>query len=86
MTQVCNHNLILYCQLSTSSTKLWAASLYTCSVDWGSTAERTNAFVTLVFGYSVVALLFQNKAAYGINAYVLHPISSQVAKKEQILW
>ncbi|KAF6229580.1 hypothetical protein HO173_011435 [Letharia columbiana] len=31
--------------------------------------ERTNAFVTLVFGYSVVALLFQNKAAYGINAF-----------------
>lgn len=31
--------------------------------------ERTNAFVTLVFGYSVVALLFQNKAPYGINAF-----------------
>lgn len=31
--------------------------------------ERTNALVTLVFGYSVVALLFQNKAAYGINAF-----------------
>jgi len=31
--------------------------------------ERTNAFVTLVFGYSVVALLFQNRAPYGINAF-----------------
>lgn len=31
--------------------------------------ERTNAFVTLVFGYSVVSLLYQNKAAYGINAF-----------------
>lgn len=31
--------------------------------------ERTNSFVTLVFGYSVVALLFENKAAYGINAF-----------------
>ena len=30
--------------------------------------ERTNAFVTLVFGYSVVALLFQNREA-GINAF-----------------
>lgn len=30
--------------------------------------ERTNAFVTLVFGYSVVALLFQNQAPYGMNA------------------
>ncbi|KAG7004680.1 hypothetical protein G7Y79_00024g056300 [Physcia stellaris] len=31
--------------------------------------ERTNAFVTLVFGYSVVSLLFQNNAAFGINAF-----------------
>lgn len=31
--------------------------------------ERTNAFVTLVFGYSVVALLFQNTAPMGINAF-----------------
>ncbi|KAL2041084.1 hypothetical protein N7G274_006028 [Stereocaulon virgatum] len=31
--------------------------------------ERTNAFVTLVFGYSVVSLLFQNKAPFGINAF-----------------
>ena len=31
--------------------------------------ERTNAFSTLVFGYSVVALLYQNTAAYGINAF-----------------
>ena len=31
--------------------------------------ERTGAFVTLVFGYSVVALLYENKAAFGINAY-----------------
>lgn len=32
-------------------------------------AERTSAFVTLVFGYSVVVILYQNKAEYGINAY-----------------
>ncbi|KAI4103023.1 MAG: hypothetical protein LQ339_004386 [Xanthoria mediterranea] len=31
--------------------------------------ERTNAFVTLVFGYSVIGLFYQNKAAYGINAF-----------------
>ena len=30
--------------------------------------ERTNAFVTLVFGYSVVALLFQNRTP-GIDAF-----------------
>ena len=31
--------------------------------------ERTNAFVTLVFGYSVVALIYQSAAPAGINAY-----------------
>jgi low temperature requirement protein LtrA len=31
--------------------------------------ERTNAFVTLIFGYSVVALLYQNTASFGINAF-----------------
>ena len=31
--------------------------------------ERTNAFVTLIFGYSVVSLLYQNQAPFGINAF-----------------
>jgi len=31
--------------------------------------ERTNAFVTLVLGYSVVAILYQNKASFGMNAF-----------------
>lgn len=31
--------------------------------------ERTNAFVTLIFGYSVVALLYQNSASFGVNAF-----------------
>ncbi|KAI9803941.1 MAG: hypothetical protein M1833_000222 [Piccolia ochrophora] len=31
--------------------------------------ERTNAFVALVFGYSVVALLYQNSASVGLNAF-----------------
>ncbi|KAF8864446.1 hypothetical protein BDZ45DRAFT_669610 [Acephala macrosclerotiorum] len=31
--------------------------------------ERTNAFVTLVFGYSVVAIIYQNAAAFGLNAF-----------------
>ena len=31
--------------------------------------ERTNAFVTLVFGYSVVALLYQNSGSIGVNAF-----------------
>ena len=31
--------------------------------------ERTNAFVTLVFGYSVVAVIYQNAASFGLNAF-----------------
>ncbi|KAK6351641.1 hypothetical protein TWF718_004795 [Orbilia javanica] len=33
-------------------------------------AERTGAFVSLVFGYSVVALLYQNAAHFGMNAFL----------------
>lgn len=31
--------------------------------------ERTNAFVTLVFGYSVVAVIYQSAASFGLNAF-----------------
>ena len=31
--------------------------------------ERTNAFVTLVFGYSVVAIIYQSAAPFGLNAF-----------------
>ncbi|KAG8903990.1 hypothetical protein FRC00_014337, partial [Tulasnella sp. 408] len=31
--------------------------------------ERTGAFVSLVFGYSVVSLLYQNSASFGMNAF-----------------
>ena len=31
--------------------------------------ERTNAFVTLVFGYSVVAIIYQNASSLGFNAF-----------------
>ena len=31
--------------------------------------ERTHAFVTLVFGYSVVAIIYQNAASFGLNAF-----------------
>ena len=54
--------------------KSTGSPLLACITDRRSIAERTNAFVTLVFGYSVVALLFQNRASYGINAYVLRPL------------
>lgn len=30
--------------------------------------ERNNAFVTLVFGYSVLTILFQSRASFGLNA------------------
>ncbi|CAK7266824.1 hypothetical protein SEPCBS57363_002287 [Sporothrix epigloea] len=32
--------------------------------------ERTNAFVSLVLGYSVVGVLYQNSHGYGINAFL----------------
>lgn len=32
--------------------------------------ERTNAFVTLVFGYTVVAMLYQNQSKMGLNAFL----------------
>jgi len=31
--------------------------------------ERTNGFVALVFGYSVVAILYQSSVAFGINGF-----------------
>lgn len=31
--------------------------------------ERTNAFVTLVFGYSVVAIIYQSSAHFGLNSF-----------------
>jgi low temperature requirement protein LtrA len=30
---------------------------------------RTDAFVTLIFGYSVVALFFESSASFGVNAF-----------------
>ncbi len=32
--------------------------------------ERTNAFVALVFGYSVLTILFQSRASVGLNAFL----------------
>jgi low temperature requirement protein LtrA len=32
--------------------------------------ERMNAFVALVFGYSVISVLFQNYAEFGLNAFL----------------
>ncbi|KAK3353799.1 hypothetical protein B0T25DRAFT_221162 [Lasiosphaeria hispida] len=32
--------------------------------------ERTNAFVSLVFGYSVVGIMFQNASDFGIHAFL----------------
>ncbi|CAK7271482.1 hypothetical protein SEPCBS119000_004630 [Sporothrix epigloea] len=32
--------------------------------------ERTNAFVSLVLGYSVVGVLYQNSHGYGVNAFL----------------
>ena len=56
-------------KLSISSIRVRAAWNRWSPVLIFTIAERTNAFVTLVFGYSVLALLYQNHAAFGINAY-----------------
>jgi low temperature requirement protein LtrA len=32
--------------------------------------ERTNAFVTLVFGYSVVAIIYQSSAPHGVDSFL----------------
>ncbi|KAI9716559.1 MAG: hypothetical protein M1812_005290 [Candelaria pacifica] len=49
----------------------WLESLYEFypAINIEHKTERTNAFVTLVFGYSVVAMLYQNSAPLGINAF-----------------
>jgi len=54
-----------------SKFKQWARSTFdvTPGANIEHKVERTNAFVTLVFGYSVVAVLYQNRVAFGINAF-----------------
>lgn len=42
---------------------------FTPAVNIEHKVERTNAFVTLVFGYSVVAIIYQSSASFGINAF-----------------
>jgi low temperature requirement protein LtrA len=42
---------------------------FTPAVSIEHRVERTNAFVALVFGYSVVAIMYQNAADYGVNAF-----------------
>lgn len=49
----------------------------TIAVNIEHKTERTGAFVSLVFGYSVVALLYQNQASFGMNAYVLFALSHE---------
>jgi hypothetical protein len=34
-------------------------------------SERTNAFVSLVFGYSVLTILYQSRAKVSLNSYVI---------------
>lgn len=55
------------------STRLgeWVGKLYEFypAVNIEHKTERTNAFVTLVFGYSVVAIIYQNAASFGLNAF-----------------
>ncbi|KAI9815775.1 MAG: hypothetical protein M1827_002171 [Pycnora praestabilis] len=52
--------------------KLWTDHMFEFypAINIEHKTERIGAFVTLVFGYSVVALFYQNKAPYGINAFL----------------
>jgi hypothetical protein len=60
------------------SAKVWSESLgrwtnkvfeFYPAINIEHKVERTNAFVTLVFGYSVVAIIYQNAAGFGLNAF-----------------
>jgi low temperature requirement protein LtrA len=54
-----------------SSLGTWADKVFEFypAVNIEHKTERTNAFVTLVFGYSVVAIIYQNAASFGLNAF-----------------
>jgi low temperature requirement protein LtrA len=49
----------------------WADRIYEFypAINIEHKVARTDAFVTLIFGYSVVALLYQNTASFGVNGF-----------------
>ncbi|KAG9015652.1 hypothetical protein FRB90_004605 [Tulasnella sp. 427] len=49
--------------------KMLKAFAYYPAINIEHKTERTGAFVSLVFGYSVVSLLYQNRASFGMNAF-----------------
>lgn len=55
----------------TRKTREWAARTFEFfpALNIEHKIERTNAFVSLVFGYSVVALIYQNSSSFGLNAF-----------------
>lgn len=66
--------LILFirtCRHASESLRVWmdkSFKFYPASNIEHST-ERTKAFVTLVLGYSVVAIIYQSASSFGINAF-----------------
>ncbi|KAG4430854.1 hypothetical protein IFR05_013670 [Cadophora sp. M221] len=68
--------LVLFIRLSSNSSTKFAQLLYQSfefypAFNIEHKVERTNCFVTLVFGYSVVAIIYQNTASafFGLNAF-----------------
>ncbi len=50
----------------------WCKRTFDCfpAINIEHRIERANSFVTLILGYSVIALLFQNRSEIGVNAFL----------------
>jgi low temperature requirement protein LtrA len=64
----------------------WVARVYEFypAVNIEHKTERTNAFVTLIFGYSVVAVLYQNTASFGVNAFFGKAVLGLIQESDQV--
>ncbi|KAH8820490.1 bacterial low temperature requirement A protein-domain-containing protein [Xylogone sp. PMI_703] len=71
----CGSMIVIFCiRFSKYISKRWGDWLekifdFYPAVNIEHKVERTNAFVTLVFGYTVVAIIYQNAASFGVNAF-----------------
>jgi len=63
--------LIRWAKFISSSLGEWVGKVFDFypAVNIEHRTARTDAFVTMVFGYSVVAILYQNAASFGLNAF-----------------
>ncbi|GAB7350623.1 hypothetical protein MBLNU459_g1188t1 [Dothideomycetes sp. NU459] len=68
------------CNVVSPKTRAWAEQNFEFwpAINIEYKTERTNAFVTLVFGYTVVTIIYQNTASFGLNAFFLKGIMGLV--------